>query len=78
MTSDTWREVKILSKFQVPSQYGLGVKVERIFGGKGRVNESMNYEVVCRTAPASPALLNTISAIHPMGLGPMGLFGWVK
>ena len=57
MTCDTLREVKILSKFQVPSPYDLGVKVECILGGKGRVNQSMNHNSVCRTAPASPGLL---------------------
>ena len=44
---DTWSEVNILSKFQVSSSYGLGVKVFWI-----------SEEGVCRTAPATPGLLN--------------------
>ena len=35
---DTYSDVNILSKFQVPSSYSLGVKVSWKFGGKGWVS----------------------------------------
>ena len=39
VTCDTWWEVKILSKFQVPSPYDFGVKVEQRFVGKALVHD---------------------------------------
>ena len=61
VTCDTWREVNILSKFQVPGSYGLEMKVSWGFGGKGSLNEWMNELIndcgVCRT----PGLLNIAS-----------------
>ena len=57
VTCHTWRKVKILSKFQVLSPNGLGVKVELRLGGKGQVIYWMNHYGVCRTAPASLGLL---------------------
>ena len=61
MTCDRWGEVKLLSKCQLPSSYGLGVKVFwRYF--LQRITDSdyklINHEGVCRTSPATPGLLN--------------------
>ena len=42
LTYDTWWGVNILSKFQLPSSYGLGVMMIRRFVGKGSLTESMN------------------------------------
>ena len=39
MTHDTSWEVKILSKFQLPSYYSYGVMMFWRFGGKESVNE---------------------------------------
>ena len=33
-------------------------------GGKGSLNEWMNYEGVCRTAPATPSLLNIFKKLY--------------
>ena len=55
VTCDTWWEVKILLKFQVPSLYGLGVKVEWRLGGKGRVNES-DSELMTKVIVEQPRL----------------------
>ena len=61
VTYDTWWGVNILSKFQLPSSYGLGVMIIRSFGGKGSLTESINEWINdkgdCRTAPATPGLL---------------------
>ena len=38
MTCDTWWGVIMLSKFQLPSSYGLGVMMFWRFGGKGLLN----------------------------------------
>ena len=67
VTSDTWHmtwdtslEVNILSKCQLPISYSLGVW---IFAGleekDHRLNQWMGDEGVCRTAPATPGLLNS-------------------
>ena len=46
-------------KFQLPSSYCLGLKVTWIYGGKGSLNDQLiNDEGVCRTAPATPGLLD--------------------
>ena len=63
VTHDMWYVwgVNILSKFQLPSSYGLWFIILWISGGKGWLNESMNKsmndEAVYRTAPATPGLL---------------------
>ena len=53
----------IVSKFQVPSFNGLGVMMFWRLVGKGSVNqwinEWMNHDGVCRTAPATPGLLTS-------------------
>ena len=46
-----------VSKFQVPSSYGLGVMC---YVMNKRVTDSINYEGVCRTAQATPGLWNII------------------
>ena len=60
-TCDTWKEVNILSKFQVPCSHDFGVKEFWRFGGKWSladwINELINYKVVCIIAPATPGLL---------------------
>ena len=65
MTCDTWKvgEVDLLSKFQLPSFYGLGVKVFWRYVHKGSLTDwlnsfIMNDKGVCRTAPATQGLLN--------------------
>ena len=62
MTHDMWHMlgVNILSKFQLPSSYGLGLTVFWRYFGKRLtqwLNQSINYEAVYRTAPATPGLL---------------------
>ena len=52
MTRDRWGQVNLLSNFQLSSSYGLGVKVFWRYFHKSSV-------IVCRTAPATPGLLNT-------------------
>ena len=42
MTPDKQGMVNLVSKYQVPSSYGLGVKVFRRFNGNGSVNELFN------------------------------------
>ena len=59
VTHDTWG-VNILSKFQLPSSYGLWFMIFWRFGGKGLLTDWLNHEGVCRTAPATPGLLNMI------------------
>ena len=64
VTCDTWCAMTILSKCQLSSSYGLGVLMFWRSGGKASVsdwiNEWMSCEVVCRTAPATPGLLQII------------------
>ena len=57
MTCDMFGGVNILSKFQLSSSYGLWFMILWISGGKGSVTESVKYEAVYRTAPATPGLL---------------------
>ena len=61
VTHDMWGEVNLLSKFQLSSFYGLGVKVFWIYFNKWwrsqSVNKLINEKGVCRTAPATPGLL---------------------
>ena len=59
MTWDIFGGVNILSKFQLPSSYCLWFMILWRSGGKGWLNESMNYEAVYRTAPATPGLLKS-------------------
>ena len=60
MTYDTQCVMNIISKFQLPSPYGLGLRVfGRYFDYRVTkvMNESMNDRGDCRTAPATPGLL---------------------
>ena len=57
VTRDTWCGVNILSKFQFSSSNNLGLMMFWRSGGKGWMSDSVNYEAVCRTAPATPGLL---------------------
>ena len=66
VTHDTWCGVNILSKFQLSSSNGLGFMMLWISGGKGSVTRSVNDEAVCRTAPATPGLLNTMTVRNSM------------
>ena len=59
VTCDMFGEVNIPSKFQLPSSYWLWFMIIWRSGGKGSLNELMNYEAVYRTAPATPGLLIT-------------------
>ena len=56
MTRDMFGGVNILSKFQLPCSYRLWFM---ILWGKGWLSHWINYEVVYRTAPATPGLLNS-------------------
>ena len=64
MIHDRWGEVNLLSKFQLPScslwEY---VKVFWRYFHKGSltdlINFSINYNDVCRTAPATPGLFKS-------------------
>ena len=56
VTYDKWGELKLLSKLQVPSSYGLGVKV--VCPQRMTVSQFLKDKGVCRTAPATPCLLN--------------------
>ena len=53
--------MNILSKFELPSSYGLGMKFFFFFKGKGagtyRMNQLISDKAVGRTAPATPGLL---------------------
>ena len=64
VTHDTWHmacdmlwRVNILSKFQLPSSYGLWFNISWRLGGKGWRTDWLNHVGVCRTAPATPGLL---------------------
>ena len=64
VTRDKWHLLRyaqgvmnIVSKFQVPSSYGLGVKVSWRFWTKGSLNELISDGGDCRTASATPGLL---------------------
>ena len=62
--------MNILSKFQVPLLIRFGRKgVLKIFEQKDdRLTELMNYKGVCRTALATPGLLNTPYSIADFDL----------
>ena len=64
VTCDMWWKVNILSKCQVPSSNGLGVKVFWSYFHKLWVTQFMSGEGVFRTAPASPGLLITLKDMH--------------
>ena len=51
--------MNILSKFQVPNSYGLGVKVSLRYFHNGWVTEW-----ICRTAPATPGLLKIVTCFY--------------
>ena len=54
---DRWGYVNLLWKLQLPISYGLGVKVFWRYFHKGWLTDWVNYEGVCRTAPATSGLL---------------------
>ena len=59
ITCDMLWGVNILSKFQLPSFYCLWFMIFEDLEEKAHgLNELINYEGVCRTAPANPGLLN--------------------
>ena len=58
LTRDRNGEVNLLSKFQLPSSYGLGMKVCRRYFHKPSLSELISDGGDCRTAPATPGLLN--------------------
>ena len=49
--------MNILSKFQLPISSGLELRVLWIYFHKPWLSYQINYEAVCRTAPATPGLL---------------------
>ena len=53
--------MNILSKFQLPSFYSLGVEGFWIYFDKGWPTQLINYKGVCRTAPAEPGLLTILT-----------------
>ena len=65
MTPDMWWGVNILSKYQLSSSDGLPlgcndvVKIWRKSIGES-MNELISHGRVCRTAPATPGLLNIL------------------
>ena len=61
VSRDTQGVMRIVSKFQVSSSYGLGLKVFWRFWTKRSLNEWINNEGVCRTALATPGLLISFS-----------------
>ena len=63
MQCDMFGGVNILSKFQLPSSYGLWFMILWISGGKGSVAESTSDKAVYRTAPATPGLLNIFQTL---------------
>ena len=56
-THDMWGEVNLPSKVQLPTSYGLGMKVCCEYFHKGSVSDLMNDKGVCRKAPATPGLV---------------------
>ena len=52
--------MNILSKFQLSSSSGLGLTMFWIYFHKPSLNNWINHKAVCRTAPATPGLLNTL------------------
>ena len=59
-THDRWGEVNLLPKCQLPCFYGLGVKVFWRYFYKGWETQLTSDKGVCRTALATPGLLNII------------------
>ena len=58
LTHKMWGEVNLLSKYQLTSFYGFGMKVcWRYFFQ--RISDLTNYEGVIRTAPSTPGLVIT-------------------
>ena len=59
-----WGEVNLLSKFQHPSTYGLGVNVFWTYFQKGWLSQLINQLIsdkgVCRIAPATSGLLMNV------------------
>ena len=78
LTCDTWWGVNILSTFQLSTSFGLGVMVFLRFWGKGGVNHSISHKAVCRTAPATPGLVNIYFASESPDLlcGPSSSSCW--
>ena len=58
VTCDMLRGMNILSKFQLPSSSGLWIMIFWRLWGKGWLIDLMSDEADCRTAPATPGLLN--------------------
>ena len=59
MTHDRWVEVNLISQFQLPNSYSLWIIMCWRFGGKEWLTTKLiNGKAVCRTAPATPGLLN--------------------
>ena len=61
VTCDMLWGVNILSKFQLPSSSGFWFMIFWRLGGKGWVTEFMSNESDCRTALATPGLLNIVN-----------------
>ena len=66
VTPDRWHLVggEQLSKFQLPSSFGLGGRGIWRSEGKGSPTDRLNYEGVYRTAPATPGLLIKCAASY--------------
>ena len=58
MTCDMWWGMNILPKFQLPSNFGLGVMILLRLGGKGWRTERINDKGVIKTAPATRSVKN--------------------
>ena len=58
---DTWRVVNVLSKFHVPSSYGGSEGVLKIW--RKRMNKWINHKGVCKTTPATLALINMLQLL---------------
>ena len=56
MTCDRWGEVNLLSKFRLPSFYGLGMKVCLRYFHKESLTQLVDDKEVCWTAPATPGV----------------------
>ena len=61
VTRDMFGGVNILSKFQLPSSYGLWFMISWSSRGKGSRSDWMNDEGVSRTAQATPGLLKILN-----------------
>ena len=59
MTCDAWREGNILSKFQVPSSYGFGVKgVLKMLSEKDRSLTELFNEIMTKVFVEKPSILS--------------------